>query len=92
MILPYTVSLSAFRARHASQGMAGTLANDCRDAGDRAMHGAIAERHNAAMDADKFTRRALPWCSATVLQHLTRVRAIACVLCLVAKHHGKRCI
>ena len=40
------------------------------------------------MDADRPTLRALLWCSATALQHLTRTMTIACVLCLVAKHHS----
>jgi hypothetical protein len=40
------------------------------------------------MDADRPTLRALLWCSATALQHLTRTMAIACVLCLVAEHHS----
>ncbi len=40
------------------------------------------------MDADRPTLRALLWCSATALQHLTRTMAIACVLRLVAKHHS----
>ena len=72
MILPHTVSLSAFRARRASQGMADSLS----------------KRRNAAMGADKLTHRAPPCCSATALQHLTREWTIACVLCLVAKQHG----
>ena len=40
------------------------------------------------MDADRPTLRALLWCSTTALQHLTRTIAIACVLCLVVKHHS----
>jgi len=40
------------------------------------------------MGADRPTLRALLWCSATALQHLARTMAIACVLCLVAKHHS----
>ena len=67
-----SVGLSVFRARHASQRMAIVLCKRC----------------NAAMDADRPTLRALLWCSATALQHLTRTMAIACVLCLVAKHHS----
>ena len=57
-------------ARHASQGMAVTLA----------------KRRNTAMDAKKLTLWALIGCPATLLQHLTREGAIACVLRLVAKH------
>ena len=45
------------------------------------------KRHNAVMDADRPTLRALLWCPATVLQCLTRTMAIAYALCLVAKHH-----
>ena len=71
-ILMVSVGLSAFRARLASQRMAIVL---CK-------------RRNAAMDADRPTLRAILWCSATVLQHLTRTMAIACVLCLVAKHRS----
>ena len=40
------------------------------------------------MGPDRPTLRALLWCSATALQHLTRTMAIACVPCLVAKHHS----
>jgi hypothetical protein len=40
------------------------------------------------MGADRPTLRALLWCSTTALQHLTRTMAIACVLCIVAKHHS----
>ena len=32
------------------RAMHGAIADDCMDAGGRAMHGAIAERHNAADD------------------------------------------
>jgi hypothetical protein len=66
-----SVSFSAFRARHASPGMAVSLA----------------KRRNAAMDAEKLTRRAFPCGSATALQHLPREPTIACVLRLVAKPH-----
>ena len=69
MIITDSVSFSAFMARHASQGMAATLA----------------KRRNTAMGAEKLTRRALTECPATVLQYLTREWAIACVLRLVAK-------
>ena len=37
------------------------------------------------MGAEKLTRRASTDCPATLLQHLTREWAIACVLRLVAK-------
>ena len=40
------------------------------------------------MDADRLTFRALLWCSATALQHLTRTMAIAFALRFVAKHHS----
>jgi len=40
------------------------------------------------MGTDRPTLRALLWCSAAALQDLTRTMAIACVLCLVAKHHS----
>ena len=70
MIIADSVSFSAFMARHASPGMAVTLA----------------KRRNAAMGAEKLTLWALTGCPATVLQHLTREGAIACVLRLVAKH------
>jgi len=40
------------------------------------------------MGPDSPTLRALLWCSTTALQHLTRTMAIACVLCLVVKHHS----
>jgi len=66
------VGLSAFRARHVSPRMALVLR----------------KRRNAAMDVDRPTLRAPLWCLATALQHLTRTMAIACVLCLVAKHHS----
>jgi len=56
-------------ARHALQGMALSLA----------------KRRNAVMGAEKLTRRASTDCPATLLQHLTREGAIACVLRLVAK-------
>ncbi len=72
VILMGSVGLSVFRARHASQRMAIVLR----------------KRRNAAMDTDRPTLRALLWCSATALQHLTRTIAIAFVLCLVAKHHS----
>ena len=42
---------------------------------------------DAVMDADKRTLRALLWCFAAALQCLTRTMAIACALCLAAKHH-----
>ena len=45
----------------------------------------LAKRRNAAMGAEKTTRRAFTGCPATLLQHLTRETAIACVLRLVAK-------
>ena len=48
----------------------------------------LRKRRNAAMDTDRPTLRALLWCSATALQHLTRTMSIAFVLCLVAKHHS----
>ncbi|PCH64468.1 MAG: hypothetical protein COC09_02480 [Gammaproteobacteria bacterium] len=67
-----TVDLSAFRARRASPLMALVLS----------------KRGNAAMGADRSTLRALLWCPATALQHLTRTQAIACVLCLVVEHHS----
>ena len=67
-----SVGLSVLRARHASQRMAKVL---CK-------------RRHAAMGADRPTLRALLWCPATALQHLTRTMAIAFVLCLVAKHHS----
>jgi hypothetical protein len=70
MIITDSVSLSAFMARHASLGMAVPLS----------------KRRNNAMGAEKLTRRAFTGCPATVLQHLTRETAIACVLRLVAKH------
>ncbi len=70
--MPYSVGLSAFRARRDSQLMAIVLS----------------KRRNAAMDADRPTLRALLWCPATALQHLTRTKAIACVLRLVAEHHS----
>ena len=75
VIIADSVSFSAFMARHASQGMAVTLA----------------KRRNAAMGAEKLTLWARygfssPPAPATVLQHLTREGAIACVLRLVAKH------
>ena len=72
VILMDSVGLSGLRARHASQRMAIVLCKRC----------------NAAMDADRPTLRALLWCSTTALQHLTRTVAIACVLCLVVKHHS----
>ena len=40
------------------------------------------------MGPDRPTLRALLWCSATALQHLTRTMAIAYMLRLVAKHHS----
>ncbi len=40
------------------------------------------------MDTDRPTLRALLWCSATALQHLTRTTAIAFALRLLAKHHS----
>jgi len=40
------------------------------------------------MSADRPTLRALLWCPATALQHLTRTMAIACVLCRVTEHHS----
>ena len=67
-----SVGLSGPRARHASQRMAIVL---CK-------------RRNAVMGPDRPTLRALLWCSTTALQHLTRTMAIACVLCLVVKHHS----
>ncbi len=39
------------------------------------------------MGADRPTLRAFLWCLAAALQCLTRTRAIACALCLAAKHH-----
>ena len=48
----------------------------------------LCKRRNATMGVDRLTLWALLWCSATALQHLTRTMAIACVLCLVAKHHS----
>jgi hypothetical protein len=71
MIMPGSVGLSAFRARHASQLMAV----------------ALSKRRNAAMDADRPSLWALLWCPATALQCLTRTKAIAYTLRLVAKHH-----
>jgi len=70
VIITDSVSFSAFMARHASLAMAFPLS----------------KRRNNAMGAEKLTRRALTECPATVLQHLTREAAIACVLRLVAKH------
>ena len=40
------------------------------------------------MDADRPTLRALLCCPATALQRLTRTKAIACALRLVAKHRS----
>jgi len=48
----------------------------------------LRKRRNAAMNSDKLTLRALLWCSATEIQHLTRTMAFACVLCLVAEHNS----
>ena len=47
----------------------------------------LSKRRNTAVDADRSTLRARQWFPATALQRLTRTKAIACALRLVAKHH-----